>query len=324
MVLGGDRSMLTVGQEMVLHDLKKEWTLTHLSTRQYFFDDTFSLDGVNTQILHSKKPSNSRSPRTAQTDRVRDSVTTPANNLAARLAMWNATSFWRSLERLSTVAVLVVATVVLVNHFNRSRSPAPPPVTLPSDPISLDASTTIGGREARAGMIIFSDFQCPYCASFAQKSWPELKRVYVDTGLISVSFRHLPLQEIHSEAFKAAEIAECAARQDFFWETHDRLFAALGERQTASPKLNAAFISELQTQFHLEPRQFQGCLESDAAETVRSHMREAENLGVRSTPVFFVGNITPEGKLRVKEMLRGARPLQEFKQSLDRALRHSD
>ena len=137
--------------------------------------------------------------------------------------------------------MLVVATVVLVKHFSPSRSPGPPPVALPSDPISLDASTTIGGREARAGMIIFSDFQCPYCASFARKSWPELKKAYVDTGLISVSFRHLPLEEIHSEAFKAAEIAECAARQDVFWETHDRLFAVFGERQTASPKLNAAF-----------------------------------------------------------------------------------
>ena len=48
---------------------------------------------------------------------------------------------------------------------------------------------------------IFEDFECPGCAAFNIREYPELKRNFIDTGLISHSFHHYPLP-MHQNAYE--------------------------------------------------------------------------------------------------------------------------
>jgi protein-disulfide isomerase len=62
-------------------------------------------------------------------------------------------------------------------------------------------------------MLIFSDFECPFCQRFAANLLPTILKDYVQTGKVVVAFRHFPLQNIHKQALRAAEIAECSRQQ---------------------------------------------------------------------------------------------------------------
>ena len=67
---------------------------------------------------------------------------------------------------------------------------------------------------------VFSDFQCPFCRSFA----PAIAEIR-SKGIYTVKFRYFPLS-IHSDAQIAAQAAAAADEQGKFWEMHDLLSPA--------------------------------------------------------------------------------------------------
>src|SRR5437867_3851348 len=99
-------------------------------------------------------------------------------------------------------------------------------------PVLLDSRITLGNPNAKLGIVIFSDFQCPYCAEFARVTIPQLEHEYVRVGTLLLAFKHLPLTTIHPQAIAAAEAAECAGLQVLFWPMHDQL---VGDQQHFEP-----------------------------------------------------------------------------------------
>jgi protein-disulfide isomerase len=65
-------------------------------------------------------------------------------------------------------------------------------------------------------VIVYADFECPYCAAIEQR--------LVALGLRLI-FRHFPVRSSHPRAWPAAGAAEAAGHQGRFWEMHDLLFA---------------------------------------------------------------------------------------------------
>jgi len=75
-------------------------------------------------------------------------------------------------------------------------------------------------------IVVFSDYQCPYCARLE----PTLKQLLQQNeGKIKIYFRDFPLSSIHPFAEKAAEASRCAAEQGKYWEYHDMLFQKQNE-----------------------------------------------------------------------------------------------
>lgn len=70
----------------------------------------------------------------------------------------------------------------------------------------------------------FSDYECPYCQSFASSTLQEFKTDYVETGKARFIFRDFPIESIHPDARGAAEAARCAGEQGKYFEFHDELF----------------------------------------------------------------------------------------------------
>ncbi len=153
------------------------------------------------------------------------------------------------------------------------------------------AAHALGPENAAVVVREFSDFQCPYCAQYAARVLPELKRELLSRGDVRFEFHHLPLVSIHPNALLAAEAAECvtaANRPRDFWRYHDALFA----RQTAWAGLEGAapYFARLAREVGLENRGVAACLsEGRYTRTVQNAADAALELGLKGTPSVFVG-----------------------------------
>lgn len=78
----------------------------------------------------------------------------------------------------------------------------------------------IGSPSAQVDIVIFSDFQCPYCRE-TENTLEALQRRFPDR--IGILYRHFPLRA-HRYAVAAAQAADCAAASGRFREMHDQLF----------------------------------------------------------------------------------------------------
>jgi protein-disulfide isomerase len=161
-------------------------------------------------------------------------------------------------------------------------------------------------------VIEFSDFQCPYCALFARRTFPELLSRYVETGRVLFVFRNLPLDRIHPDALRAAEAAECAHRQGKFWEMHDRLFA--DPRRLGIEELEVRAIN-----IGLDTPTFKRCFGGAGTVRVRQDLSSGRQMGLSSTPVFFIGR-SLGGEVTVTHRVAGAQPLEAFASILDSLL----
>jgi protein-disulfide isomerase len=123
----------------------------------------------------------------------------------------------------------------------------------------------------------------------------------------------LPLESLHSAAFRAAEIVRCAGEQGKYWEMRDRMFA---NPQTVT---QAALHG---TALGLDLTRIDACLASgQAAAEIRKDMSQAAAAGVEGTPSFLLATGDPgSGKLKPLRLIVGARPYEAFKAQIDAAL----
>lgn len=167
--------------------------------------------------------------------------------------------------------------------------------------IPSDGFPSIGPEDAPITIVEFSDYQCPFCRRWHDEVYQPLFSAY--PGKIKLVYRHLPLTSIHSDAFPAAEAAMCAGEQDAYWQFHEKLFSsdALGN------DLYVRYAQEL----GLDMAAFETCVtDHKYQEAIQADLDFAVNLGVRSTPTFFVNGLA----------IVGAQPLDVFKQVIDKEL----
>jgi protein-disulfide isomerase len=196
----------------------------------------------------------------------------------------------------------------------QARSAAPPADALPIVPVNVAGEPFKGARNAKVAIVVFSDFQCSFCARYERDTYPQLIKDYVDTGMVKYVWRDLPLERMHPNAFKAAEAAHCAGEQARFWEMHDVLFGN-------SRNLSAEELPKYGEAAKLDPALFQQCLASGRhAAAIRKDMEDAEKLGITGTPSFLIGFVQPNGSVKVSKKLVGAKPFAEFKSALDTIL----
>ena len=63
-----------------------------------------------------------------------------------------------------------------------------------------------GTSDAKIKLIVFESLTCSHCANFHKKIYPELKKDFIDKGLISIEYKNFPLD---IAAFNASKIAHC-------------------------------------------------------------------------------------------------------------------
>jgi protein-disulfide isomerase len=136
-----------------------------------------------------------------------------------------------------------------------------------------------GGSGATLELVMFGDFQCPFCLG-AQSI---LRRVHERLdGRLLFAFRHLPIPERHPLAPLAAEASEAAAAQGQFWDYHDALYAS-------QPKLSPETILAVAGDLGLDVDRIQAELDSGAhRDRVARDIASATASGATGTPTFFI------------------------------------
>ncbi|KAA3644115.1 MAG: DsbA family protein [Chloroflexi bacterium] len=162
------------------------------------------------------------------------------------------------------------------------------PQELPRYDVPVDDDPVLGNEDAPVTIIEFSDFECPFCTRFHNDTFSQIIENYGDE--VRFVYRDFPLTSIHPEAFPAAEAANCAGEQGQYWEYHDKLF--VGGPQALSSETYIRYAEELA----LDMEGFQECVETGRyREEVQADLDFAAQLGVRSTPTFFINGIAVVG-----------------------------
>jgi protein-disulfide isomerase len=182
-------------------------------------------------------------------------------------------------------------------------APAPSAAAAPT-PSHVDIqpgdSPSKGPKNAPVTLIIFSDFQCPFCSRVE----PTLKQVEQSYGdKVRIVWKHKPLP-MHPNAKPAAEAAEAAREQGKFWQMHDKMFAAQGE-------LSPASYEKWARELGLDVARFKASIASGRnTARIDADDGQASAIGINGTPTMVVNG----------EKVVGAVPFENLKAVIDRQL----
>lgn len=200
-------------------------------------------------------------------------------------------------------------------------SHAPPPYSAKDVDlnIAIDESQVCGNQNAPVVLIEFADYECPYCRQFANDTFKQIERDYIDAKRIGFVFHDFPLESSHPNAFKAAWAAQCAAAQGHLWEMNRKLLAESALLTQDHLLSNAEAIG-------LNMPAFSQCLVDESLSgLIRRKMQEATKLGIDGTPMFVVGIRKPgSNKVRGLRMIEGGYPYDVFRATLDSLLATQD
>lgn len=141
----------------------------------------------------------------------------------------------------------------------------------------------IGSPVAPITLVMFTDYQCPFCRRFAKVTMPRLHRDYVGPGKVRLLIRELPLS-IHTGARRLADASECAAGLTRrIYEFQQQLYGD-GKSDVESRISHAAGV------VGVNEKELSRCMQSPgSAMGVRRDSAAAAHLGVRGTPGFVLG-----------------------------------
>jgi Na+/H+ antiporter NhaA len=158
-----------------------------------------------------------------------------------------------------------------------------------------------GPEDAPVTLVEYGDYECPYCGQ-AEVAVRELLQTFGDD--LRYVWRHLPLNDVHPNAQRAAEAAEAAGAQGAFWEMHDRL---LDNQDELTPRALGRYAEELGLDVQ---RFFQDMHHHKHAERITEDVASADASGVAGTPSFFINGKRHTGAYDVgtlSQLVRAAR-----------------
>jgi protein-disulfide isomerase len=177
-----------------------------------------------------------------------------------------------------------------------------PPADTTVYKVEAGNSPSKGPKTAPITMVIFSDFQCPFC-SRVEPTLKQLDEKY--KGKIRFVWKNYPLP-FHQQAMPAAEAAMAADAQGKFWEMHEKLFANQQQLDRATFEKHAEAIGLNMSKFKadLDSGKFKAAVNAD--------VQHGNSLGGgMGTPTFFING----------RKLAGAMPVDSFSAIIDDELK---
>jgi protein-disulfide isomerase len=162
-----------------------------------------------------------------------------------------------------------------------------------------------GKRDAPVTVVVYSDFQCPFCSRVE----PTLDQVRTTYGpdKVRMVWKNNPLP-FHQNAKPAAEAAQgvfATSGNDAFWKFHDTAF------KNQSSLSDDNYVKWAQEAGVKDVAAFKTGLSSHKwADKVDKDLNDGKSAGVQGTPSFFVNGV----------FINGAQPFDNFKKTIDQEL----
>jgi protein-disulfide isomerase len=161
-------------------------------------------------------------------------------------------------------------------------------------------SQSKGAKNPTLQVVIFSDFQCPFCGR-VEPTLKQMEKEYA--GKVRFTWKNFPLP-FHQNAQPAAEAAMAAGAQGKFWEMHDKLFAN-------QQQLDRATFEKYAQELGLDMNKFKADLDANKyKDVIDGEQKEGAALGVQGTPAVFING----------RKISGAYPWDTFKKIADEEL----
>jgi protein-disulfide isomerase len=176
----------------------------------------------------------------------------------------------------------------------------PPGADATVEDVKVGDAPARGPADAPVTVVIFSDFQCPFCVR-GEAVIAELEKLY--PGKLRVAYKHSPLP-MHKNAKLAARAAIAADEQGKFWAYHDLLIANRNDLERPS-------LERFARELGLRDARFSAAIDSPRVEArLQADLDEAARLQVAGTPTIFVNG----------RRVIGAQPVEAFRAVIDKEL----
>jgi protein-disulfide isomerase len=159
---------------------------------------------------------------------------------------------------------------------------------------------TLGSDNAKVYVVKFSDPACETCAAFSPYTKQALDAF---PGQIKFVLRYAPF---HQGSETVVRILEAARRQDKFWETLELLYAQQGT-WTQNHRVMIDRVWPLLPQVGLDIERVKADMDDPAITAIiQQDLADANSLGVRKTPGFFVNGkpLEPFGARPLANLIR--------------------
>ena len=218
------------------------------------------------------------------------------------------------------VVVAVLAAVALISRAGASGGQAPASVPAQSSPSAGSSQARLsdearrkpgdpyaqGRVDAPVVMVMWSEFQCPFCGRFVRETEPTLVKRFVDTGVLRIEWRDFPYLGPDSQT--AAIAGRAAAAQDKFWAFHDAVYAT--EHRVNKGDLDAAHLRDYAVKARLDMGRYDAEMQAKkGAAQVQAELSQGVALGITGTPAFLING----------QPVLGAQPTQVFVSMIEQA-----
>ena len=156
-----------------------------------------------------------------------------------------------------------------------------------------------GNENAKITIIAYESLTCSHCANFHKDVYPQLKKDYIDTGLVRIEFRHFPLD---IAAFNASKISQCKQNKSL-----EILKSLYSDQQAWVKGSTIEEVNDNLKKFLLNQGfsiNFEKCIANKEIEdfVLNDRIEGTKNFKVNATPTIIINNEKFEKPLNYKNL----------------------
>ena len=156
-----------------------------------------------------------------------------------------------------------------------------------------------GDNDAKIKIIIFESLTCSHCANFHKNVYPDLKKEFIDKGILSIEYKSFPL---NIAALNASKLAHCNN------DGNSKLLHFLYENQSkwangsSVEELNKNLIKTFKSgNFNLDEKK---CLDDKILEdhVLNDRIEGVKKFNINSTPTLLINGKKFEKSITFKNL----------------------
>ena len=157
-----------------------------------------------------------------------------------------------------------------------------------------------GDVNAKVTVKVFSSLTCPACANFHSEIYYDLKKDFIDVGL--VKFEHHPFP-LDLAALNAEIILRCSNKDEKKFELLGIIYKKQNSWAVGSDinRINES-IKKIGTEFNIKEEKMNSCLKNDKSqdEILNQRIEAQKKYKIQSTPTIYINNKKYEGEHEYK------------------------